>query len=254
MLSQLDSCRSPADKAARLVAAHKIVVGENIFSNLISWVAELVLDGLSRLPPIRLISEDEVDANHNNDVPHTTKPLPSTQKTASSNRTDHSAEVPSTSVLLTPTVEPFSIPALKINNEASVVEAAPSQSHLSAETSVKSPPPPLNLDSDKLKLSSARKEPTPVSGDVLFPIMIFSVVKANPPHLVSNLLFTQRFRNQSIGGEESYCLINLMAVAEFLENVDMAALGLDNSDKVLRYGNFSTTRLKLNISNVAPLI
>ena len=253
MLSQLDSCRSPADKAARLVAAHKIVVGEKFFFNLISWVAELVLDGLSRLPPIRLISEEEVDANHN-DVPQTTESLPSAQKTASSNRSDHGAEVPSTSVLLTPTVEPSSIPALKINNEASVVEASPSQSHLSAETRVKSPPPPLNLDSEKLKLPSARKEPTPVSGDVLFPIMIFSVVKANPPHLVSNLLFTQRFRNQSIGGEESYCLINLMAVAEFLENVDMAALGLDNSDKVLRYGNFSTTRLKLNIFNVAPLI
>ena len=76
--------------------------------------------------------------------------------------------------------------------------------------------------------------PISVSGDVLFPLIIFSVVKANPAHLVSNLLFTQRFRNQSIGGEESYCLINMMAVAEFLENVDMAALGLDNTDKVLR--------------------
>jgi len=92
-----------------------------------------------------------VDANHNNDVPQTTKHLPSTQRTVSSNRTDHSAKVPSTSVLLTPTVEPFSIPALRIINEASVVEAAPSQSHLSAEIRVKLPPPPLNLDSEKLQ-------------------------------------------------------------------------------------------------------
>lgn len=176
-----------------------------------------------------------MDKDHNNDVPQTAKPLPTAQKTVSSNRTDYSAEVPPTSVLLTPTLEPFSIPALDINNEASFEEAAPSQSQL-PETRVKPPPPPLNLDGEKLQLPSARKEPTPVSGDVLFPIMIFLVVKANPPHLVSNLLFTQRFRNQSIGGEESYCLINLMAVAEFLENVDMVALGLDNSDKVLRYG------------------
>lgn len=66
--------------------------------------------------------------------------------------------------------------------------------------------------------------------------MIFAAVKANPPHLVSNLLYTQRFRNQSVGGEESYCLINLMAVAEFLENVDLAALGLGESEKnVIRY-------------------
>lgn len=73
-----------------------------------------------------------------------------------------------------------------------------------------------------------------MSGDVLLPLIIFSVVKANPPHLVSNLLFIQRFRNQAVGGEESYCLINLLAVAEFLENVDMAGLGLGDSDKVMR--------------------
>ena len=73
-----------------------------------------------------------------------------------------------------------------------------------------------------------------MSGDVLLPLIIFSVVKCNPPHLVSNLLFTQRFRNQSVGGEGSYCLINLMAVAEFLENVDMAGLGLGDSEKVMR--------------------
>jgi hypothetical protein len=65
---------------------------------------------------------------------------------------------------------------------------------------------------------------------------------------VSNLIFTQRFRNQSVGGEESYCLINLMAVAEFLENVDMAGLGLGDSEKVIRF------RIVCNVSNLRPLI
>ena len=69
-------------------------------------------------------------------------------------------------------------------------------------------------------------EPTPVSGDVILPLMIYSVVKSNPPRFLSHLLYTQRFRNESFGGEESYCLINLLAAAEFLENVDLAALGL----------------------------
>jgi len=41
-------------------------------------------------------------------------------------------------------------------------------------------------------------------------------------------------RNQSVGGEESFCLINLMAVAEFLENVDMAGLGLGDSEEKVR--------------------
>ena len=69
-------------------------------------------------------------------------------------------------------------------------------------------------------------KPTPVSGDVILPLMIYSVVKSNPPHLLSHLLYIQRFRNESFGGEESYCLINLLAAANFLENVDLAALGL----------------------------
>ena len=106
----------------------------------------------------------------------------------------------------------------------------------------KNVPPPLHLGasvssplSPKLVVATPLpKGPTPVSGDVLLPLIIFSVVKCNPPHLVSNLLFTQRFRNQSVGGKESYCLINLMAVAEFLENVDMAGLGLEDSEKVMR--------------------
>jgi hypothetical protein len=69
-------------------------------------------------------------------------------------------------------------------------------------------------------------EPTPVSGDVILPLMIYSVVKSNPPRFLSHLLYTQRFRNESFGGEENYCLINLLAAAEFLENVDLGVLGL----------------------------
>lgn len=35
-------------------------------------------------------------------------------------------------------------------------------------------------------------------------------------------------------GEEMFCLVNLLAVAEFLENVDLDALGLDGgSDRII---------------------
>lgn len=91
------------------------------------------------------------------------------------------------------------------------------------------------VETPLLTVSPPPKEPTPVSGDVLLPLLIFAVVKSNPPQLVSHLLYTQRFRNRSVGGEESYCLVNLMAVVEFLENVDLAALGLKESEsKVMR--------------------
>lgn len=114
-----------------------------------------------------------------------------------------------------------------------------------ADTEKPAPPAlPPRSESSRLSFSpEPRKEPTPVSGDVLLPMVIFSVVKANPPHLVSHLLFTQRFRNQTVGGEESYCLINLLAVAEFLENVDLAALGLNDVNKVMRYVIFVTDLL-----------
>lgn len=44
------------------------------------------------------------------------------------------------------------------------------------------------------------EESMPISKDVL-PVIIFSVAKFKPPRLVSNLLFTRRFRNPSVGGE-----------------------------------------------------
>jgi hypothetical protein len=86
-------------------------------------------------------------------------------------------------------------------------------------------------DPPEVSSPTRSSSPTPVSGDIILPLMIFAVVKANPSHFVSHLLYTQRFRNQRIGGEESYCLVNLMAVADFLENVDLKALGLGESEK-----------------------
>jgi hypothetical protein len=201
-------------------------------------------DGLSRLPPIRLISEDETA--HDDDGLLTAKP-----KDNSTDFNNHLSESASNA----PEDLPEAEAPKEISSQSSVTSLsidAPKEAELNAVPSsskVKPPPPSLLLEpptphpssesfpntTAHLEISSTPKNPTPVSGDVLLPLIIFSVVKTNPPHLVSNLLFTQRFRNQSVGGEESYCLINLLAVAEFLENVDMAGLGLGDSDKVMRY-------------------
>ncbi|KAH9479835.1 Vacuolar protein sorting-associated protein 9A [Psilocybe cubensis] len=223
LLSQLDTCRSPGDKSALLVAAHRVVV-----------------DGLSRLPPIRLISEHDADQDVDED-PQTARPTKKFE-----NSEDGQAETIDKSSCTD--AQSANKPAIDAQGrEDANIQSSPDNSSSApdiptAPSKVKSPPPPLPLDSpapppvpviSQLQRPTPPKEPTPVSGDVLLPMIIFSVVKANPPHLVSNLLFTQRFRNQSVGGEESYCLINLMAVAEFLENVDMAGLGLGDSDKVM---------------------
>ncbi|KAF9244216.1 hypothetical protein BU15DRAFT_86138 [Melanogaster broomeanus] len=77
--------------------------------------------------------------------------------------------------------------------------------------------------------STASPSTAPVSSSVDIPAATISGPEESqssslpPPtlrDLSHHLLFTQRFRNQSFGGEESYCLINLMA------NIDLGALGV----------------------------
>ncbi|KAJ4469524.1 hypothetical protein J3R30DRAFT_3550652 [Lentinula aciculospora] len=78
---------------------------------------------------------------------------------------------------------------------------------------------------------------TTFSLDTLFPLLILSVVTSNPPHLITHLLFTQRFLfthtfqssysqagSSSAAGEQAYCLVNLMAVAEFIGNLDLESV------------------------------
>lgn len=72
------------------------------------------------------------------------------------------------------------------------------------------------------------------SADVLLPLLIFSVVKCNPPMLISNLRYIQRFKVQDhLSGELAYCLTNMMAVVSFLETLDPKALGLSDEIKVM---------------------
>ncbi|KAG1730214.1 hypothetical protein EDB19DRAFT_1741313 [Suillus lakei] len=157
-LSQLDvACRSPGYKAAVLVTAHKLVVGDN------------------------------------------------------GDKQPQESEPPQRKV--TPPPGPI---------EAVDVPAAPSLTTASSPISI-----PARASSPRLTISHPTQQPTTVSGDVLLPLLTLAVVKSNPARLVSHLLFTQRYRNAAFaGGEERYCLINLMAVVEFLENVDLGAVGV----------------------------
>ena len=72
--------------------------------------------------------------------------------------------------------------------------------------------------------------------DLILPIMIYAVVKANPSQLASQLMFLQRYRSAiCLTGEASYAIVNLTAVIEFLEHVELAELGLGKDEgKVIR--------------------
>ena len=198
------------------------------------------IDGLSKLPPIRLISENDATYKEKLDKgPDTARPIVAPAEPEANATSLQSAQIqgpPSESIPESPAL------AIPVTDSPETNLSPLPERNTTSSSQPKNIPPPLNLSittsgnlpSREPETTSALKRPTPVSGDVLLPLIIFSVVKRNPPHLVSNLLFIQRFRNQSVGGKESYCLINLMAVAEFLENVDMAGLGLEDSEKVMR--------------------
>ncbi|KAG2136104.1 uncharacterized protein EDB93DRAFT_1254091 [Suillus bovinus] len=202
-LSQLDiSCRSPSDKAAVLVAAHKLIV-----------------DGLSRLPPIKLSNSTKHPEEH--------KPLQRKESTLP-------GPIEAVDVALVASPDALSSPDSQFDGDAA--HGSPEKLSLSPSVSSPQEPPsttafssisiPPRAVSPQLTIPHVQ-QPTTVSGDVLLPLLIFAVVKSNPARLVSHLLFTQRYRNATFaGGEERYCLINLMAVVEFLENVDLGAVGV----------------------------
>ncbi|TFY61073.1 hypothetical protein EVJ58_g4731 [Rhodofomes roseus] len=230
-LVQLDTvARSPAEKAAVLVSVHKIIV-----------------DGLAKLPPIGLKPEDEIiddgktprakttfgrySAEDDNDVED--KELTTTATAVPAANTRAPDPIPEQPVV-SPTIVLSPVDVSSASGEWSLpVQATQDASSVSPDLV---PPRSASLRSTSPihTAPSRTSSPTPVSGDVILPLMIFAVVKANPPRLVSNLLYIQRFRRESAsGGEEGYCLINLMAVAEFLENVDLVALGLGDSENTV---------------------
>ena len=68
------------------------------------------------------------------------------------------------------------------------------------------------------------------SADEILPTLIYALITSPPSgmNIISNLHFTQNFRNASkIDGEAAYCLTNLEAAISFLETVDLASLRSD---------------------------
>ncbi|MCJ1396386.1 hypothetical protein MMC18_009276 [Xylographa bjoerkii] len=69
------------------------------------------------------------------------------------------------------------------------------------------------------------------SADSFVPLLIYVVLQANPEHLVSNVQYILRFRNQEkLGGEAGYYLSSLMGAIQFIENLDRTALTVSDED------------------------
>ncbi|EFR02117.1 hypothetical protein MGYG_05119 [Nannizzia gypsea CBS 118893] len=72
--------------------------------------------------------------------------------------------------------------------------------------------------------------PSSSSADEILPTLIYTLILSPPEgvNIISNLNFIQRFRSSSkIDGETAYCLTNLEAAIDFLENVDLTSLRME---------------------------
>lgn len=69
------------------------------------------------------------------------------------------------------------------------------------------------------------------SADAFVPLLIYTVLRARPENLVSNVQYIWRFRNQDkLGGEAGYYMSSLMGVVTFIENLDRTNLTISDEE------------------------
>lgn len=69
------------------------------------------------------------------------------------------------------------------------------------------------------------------SADAFVPLLIYTVLRAAPEHLVSNVQYIWRFRNQDkLGGEAGYYMSSLMGVVTFIEGLDRTSLTISDEE------------------------
>lgn len=69
------------------------------------------------------------------------------------------------------------------------------------------------------------------SADSFVPLLIYVVLQANPEHLVSNIQYILRFRNQDkLSGEAGYYLSSLSGAIQFIESLDRTTLTVSDEE------------------------
>ncbi|GAA5864778.1 hypothetical protein JCM8547_009229 [Rhodosporidiobolus lusitaniae] len=221
-------CRTPSAKLAILVEAHTLIV-----------------DGLSKLPPVPLKKELGDDRSSTSDRPREVEMDDASSRTSSlppsrarsptraaeakTDGNDELLKTPRPSSVLEQEVPEIKLPAAGAASPAisSSVSEATSSSLFDTSSSAVASPPTSVFESSRRSPSTASTSTS--SADLILPLLIYSVVRANPPHLVSHLNLITRYRSDSLlRGQLSYCLTNFSAVVEFITNIDVSALGISS--------------------------
>ncbi|KPV74458.1 uncharacterized protein RHOBADRAFT_54275 [Rhodotorula graminis WP1] len=223
--------RTPSAKLAILVECHKVLV-----------------DGLSKLPPVPLKKDlDEADKASLSDHPVEVEMDDASSRSSSLPPSRAMSPPPprhlehkqsDDELLKTPRAplpnEERDVPEIKLPeaNElsTSVLDATSSSMFERPVVATAAPSPPVSIFETKRRPASIASTTATSSADLILPLLIYSVVRANPPHLVSHLHFVHRFRSESLlRGQSSFCATNFDAVVEFLNHVDVSSLGLSSS-------------------------
>ena len=229
----------------------------DIFVNL----HKIIVENLSRLPPIPLketksddasstsrssneVEMDDASLRSRSSSSRALSPTPPKPESADEEALLRTPRPPSSADIFQPIPEitlPPSITSSLNSRSSSPIQELRSSVHDATSSSV--------FDTTPRRSSS---QPSSSSADLILPLLIYLVVEFNPRQLTSHLLFVQRFRADSLlRGEGSYCSTNIHAVTEFLNQVDISALGL-SSHKLAGAANGSSrpTSIKGRVSNV----
>ena len=257
------ACLTPRDKADVLVRAHKLVV-----------------DGLSALPPIHLRPEGEpylsprADLNDGPDVVVSSEDA-TPAATLTVDPFDRSRPSRSHPLSLSPVAEksdrapnvtPSEVPSLVLPTTSDVSQDEPDTDpiHQAMSESVMTITPELSREASASSQPEATEHSPPsyshetagTSGaDLLLPIIIYAVVKSNPPQLASQLMYLRRYRSAiNLTGEASYAIVNLTAVVEFLEHVELSELGLGKDEgRVMRFVSAYRILLMMSVADLSPI-
>ncbi|CAI6332613.1 unnamed protein product [Periconia digitata] len=87
------------------------------------------------------------------------------------------------------------------------------------------------LNCCKVIFGYLRTSSSDMSADSFVPLLIYTVLQANPDHLVSNVQYILRFRNQDkLGGEAGYYISSLMGAIQFVEGIDKTSLTITDEE------------------------
>ena len=73
-----------------------------------------------------------------------------------------------------------------------------------------------------MNLLSMASETSVPGADDFFPVMVYVVIHANPPSLLSTMQYISNFYSDRLGGEEAYCWMQYCGAIEFIKTLRAA--------------------------------